>query len=129
MFTIVCLIGSTKFESTFRKLEEELSLAGYLVFSPLVYTQSGEPPLCGVQNKKVLDEVQKAKINYSHIVLVVDEKGYIGSSTKDQIRHAEFLIPVLTRVGTFSSLKGRITVSSAASISYPAEKAVLLFGR
>ena len=77
MFTIVCLIGSTKFESTFRKLEEELSLAGYLVFSPLVYTQSGEPPLCGVQNKKVLDEVQKAKINYSHIVLVVDEKGYI----------------------------------------------------
>ena len=32
MFTIVCLIGSTKFESTFRKLEEELSLAGYLVF-------------------------------------------------------------------------------------------------
>ena len=91
MFTIVCLIGSTKFESTFRKLEEELSLAGYLVFSPLVYTQSGEPPLCGVQNKKVLDEVQKAKINYSHIVLVVDEKGYIGSSTKDQIRHAEFL--------------------------------------
>ena len=39
----------------------------------------------------MLDEVQKAKINYSHIVLVVDKDGYIGSSTKEQIRHAEFL--------------------------------------
>lgn len=91
MYSIITLIGSTKFEQIFRTLEEKLSLKGYLVFSPLVYNQSGDNPKCGIDHKKILDTEAKLKINHSDIVFVVDKNGYIGSSTKDQIEHAKLL--------------------------------------
>lgn len=80
-----------RIEKTFRQLEEELSLKGYLVFSPLVYNQSGDMPACGVERKEMLDIEAKLKINHSDLVLVVDCGGYIGKSTKDQIEHAKLL--------------------------------------
>ncbi len=91
MHTNICLIGSSKFESEFRKLEVDLSIKGYIVLSPLVYNQSGENPNCGKDNKKVLDLVQKEKIRQSDIVFVVDKDGYIGKSTKEQIEYARLL--------------------------------------
>ncbi len=91
MHTNICLIGSTRFENEFRELEVSLSIKGYIVLSPLVYTQSGEVPPCGVEEKKILDYVQKEKIRQSDIVLVVDVDKYIGTSTKNQIEYAEFL--------------------------------------
>lgn len=91
MFTVICLIGSTRFESKFRELEEILSKKGYIVFSPLVYTQSGEEPGCGMETKKILDQVQLEKIHRSDIVFVVDKDGYIGASTKKQEAYAKFL--------------------------------------
>lgn len=87
----VCLIGSTKFEDIFRKLEYDLSIRGYIVLSPLVYNQFGDKPGCGKEEKKILDLVQKEKIRQSDIVLVVDKDGYIGKSTRKQIEFAEFL--------------------------------------
>ena len=96
MYSVVCLIGSTRFEKIFRELERDLTLKGYLVFSPLVYNQTGEIPGCGVEEKKIIDIATKLKINHSDIVLVVDNDGYIGKSTSEQINHA-FLLnkPVL----------------------------------
>lgn len=91
MYSVVTLIGSTKYKGVFRELEEELSLKGYLVFSPMVYDQHGEVPGCGEESKKVLDMAAKMKINYSHIVVVVDVDGYIGKSTKDQRDYALML--------------------------------------
>lgn len=91
MFSTICLIGSTRFEETFRKLEVELSIKGYLVFSPLVYTQSGQVPACGIEEKKILDMVQLQKVKNSDIILVVDEDGYIGDSTKKQEEYAKLL--------------------------------------
>ena len=91
MHTNICLIGSTKFESTFRKLEVDLSIRGYIVLSPLVYTQSGEHPKCGEKEKEILDLVQKEKIRQSDIVLVVDVDGYVGNSTKNQIKYSKLL--------------------------------------
>lgn len=91
MYSIITLIGSTKFEEVFRQLEKELSLKGYLVFSPLVYNQSGSIPSCGVDKKEILDIEAKLKINHSDLVLVVDCDGYIGKSTKEQIEHAKLL--------------------------------------
>lgn len=87
----VCLIGSTKFEDLFRRLEYDLSIRGLIVLSPLVYNQSGDKPGCGQEEKKILDLVQKEKIRQSDIVLVVDKNGYIGESTRKQIEYAELL--------------------------------------
>lgn len=91
MHTNICLIGSTKFKNVFRELEENLSIRGYIVLSPLVYTQSGENPKCGVKEKKILDLVQKEKIRQSDIILVVDVDGYVGNSTKNQIEYSKLL--------------------------------------
>ena len=91
MHTNICLIGSTKFEEEFRKLEYDLSINGYVVLSPLVYTQSGDNPKCGSDVKKILDSVQKEKIRQSDIVFVVDVDKYIGKSTKEQIKYAKLL--------------------------------------
>ena len=85
------MIGSTKYENFFRKLEEDLSLKGYLIFSPLVYNQYGDNPKCGKNSKIVLDEVAKMKISRSDIVFVVDVDSYIGESTKVQLEHALLL--------------------------------------
>ena len=91
MYSIVTLIGSTKYKGIFRELEEELSLKGYLVFSPMVYDQYGENPGCGKESKDVLDMAAKMKINYSHIVVVVDVDGYMGESTISQRDYAVLL--------------------------------------
>ena len=91
MHTNICLIGSSRFESEFRRLEVDLSIKGYIVLSPLVYNQSGDNPGCGKESKKILDYVQQEKIRQSDIVLVVDVDGYVGSSTKKQIAYAKLL--------------------------------------
>ena len=91
MHTNICLIGSTRFEDTFRELEMDLSLKGFIVLSPLVYTQTGDKPLCGEENKIILDLVQKEKIRQSDVVFVVDKDNYIGNSTKQKIEYAELL--------------------------------------
>ena len=91
MHTNIWLIGSTRFEEIFRELEVSLSIKGYIVLSPLVYNQTGENPLCGEENKIILDYVQKEKIRQSDLVLVIDKDKYIGYSTKNQIECAKFL--------------------------------------
>ncbi|MCI8461030.1 MAG: hypothetical protein HFE81_06490 [Bacilli bacterium] len=91
MHTNVCLIGSTRFEELFRKLEYDLSIRGYIVLSPLVYNQTGDNPGCGHEEKRILDFVQKEKIRQSDIVLVVDKDGYVGKSTRKQIEYSELL--------------------------------------
>ena len=68
-----------------------MSIKGYIVLSPLVYNQTGENPLCGEENKIILDYVQKEKIRQSDLVLVIDKDKYIGYSTKNQIECAKFL--------------------------------------
>ncbi len=91
MHTNICLIGSTRFENVFRELEVSLSLKGHIVLSPLVYNQTGDEPGCGIDNKTVLDFVQKEKIRQSDLVFVVDCDGYVGSSTKNQIEYSKLL--------------------------------------
>ena len=91
MYSVVLLIGSTKFKDVFLEVEEKLALQGYLVFTPSVYNQSGEVPECGVDTKKILDTAAKMKVCRSDIVIVIDKDGYIGKSTKNQIEWAELL--------------------------------------
>lgn len=91
MYSVVLLIGSTKFKKIFLDVEEKLALKGYLVFTPSVYNQSGEVPGCGVETNKILDTAVKMKVCRSDIVIVIDKDGYIGSSTKSQIEWAKLL--------------------------------------
>ena len=67
-----------KYEDLFRTLERDFSLAGYLVFSPLVYNQSGDNPGCGEDKKIILDHEAELKINKSDLVFVVDKDDKIA---------------------------------------------------
>ena len=91
MYSVVLLVGSTKFKKIFLEVEEKLALKGYLVFTPSVYNQSGKVPKCGVETKKILDTAAKMKVCRSDIVIVIDKEGYIGNSTKSQIEWAKLL--------------------------------------
>ena len=75
--------------------ESYQSIQLYIVLSPLVYTQSGLNPDCGMDCKKILDDVQMQKVQISDMVLVVDENGYIGPSTKKQLNYAKLLKKVI----------------------------------
>lgn len=87
MYSVVLLIGSTKFRKIFLDVEEKLALKGYLVFTPSVYNQSGKVPECGVETNKILNTATKMKVCRSDIVIDIDKDGYIGN----QIEWAKLL--------------------------------------
>lgn len=90
---IVCLCGSTRFWEAFRDEGLRLTMAGEIVLSigicapdsiTLAHPESAE----GIEQKRKLDELHKAKIDLADYILVLNVNGYIGNSTRDEIAHA-----------------------------------------
>lgn len=85
---IVALCGSTRFRDEFAAVNRDLSRDGVIVLAPGVFTHAGDP-LTG-EEKTLLDELHKRKIDLADEVLVVsDESGYYGDSTRSEIAYAE----------------------------------------
>lgn len=95
--TIVVLCGSTRFEKEFRRVAFELTLEGAIVVKPDVFMNDGHAekahlPKIDAGAKAALDELHKRKIDLADEVLVVsDETGYIGESTRREIEYARKL--------------------------------------
>jgi hypothetical protein len=91
-FPIVCICGSTRFESLFHKIAEELTLTGHIVLTVNVWSSKKwlrNPQTPGTQLvKEMLDRIHKAKIELCDWVYVINKDGYIGESTKSEIEHA-----------------------------------------
>lgn len=92
---IVCLCGSTRFYDQFQQVNYELTMRGEIVLSvgfyPRAKTQQGHGEGAGRDSaeKTALDELHKRKIDLADYILVVsDETGYFGESTKGEIRYA-----------------------------------------
>jgi hypothetical protein len=94
---IACLCGSTRFYDQFQQANYELTMRGEIVlsvgFCPHAKTEHGHGHGEGVGHdsaeKAALDELHKRKIDLADYVLVVsDETGYFGDSTKGEIRYA-----------------------------------------
>lgn len=87
---IITLCGSARFERHFHKWNELLSLSGHQVFSIAVYPSQKE----GVKNwysdeqKEILDQVHKMKIEASDGIFVINAEGYIGQSTLSELSYA-----------------------------------------
>lgn len=82
---IVCLCGSTKFLEVEREAYFEETWKGNIVLS-----HSGRR----VQNKRTggfLDQLHLRKIEMADEILVLNVEGYIGDSTKSEIKHAHKL--------------------------------------
>ncbi|WP_235557896.1 DUF4406 domain-containing protein [Sphaerimonospora mesophila] len=85
---IVALCGSTRFREEFAAANQHLTRQGVIVLAPGVFAHSGDP--LTDEEKTRLDELHKRKIDLADEVLVVsDESGYYGDSTRSEIAYAE----------------------------------------
>jgi hypothetical protein len=87
----LCLIGSTRFIDAFAEANRRLTLAGNAVYSVASIT-TGAGSEVNEDQKIILDLVHLQKIQESEaVVLVTDENGYFGFSTRREMIWARIL--------------------------------------
>ena len=84
---IITLCGSSRFKDVFHKVASEYTLMGYIVLMPHCYYENDSRP----DLKDLLVEIHRDMIEMSDAILVVNKDGYIGDSTKEEIKWAEAL--------------------------------------
>jgi hypothetical protein len=83
---IVCLCGSTRFAEQFRAVNRDLTLAGAIVVAPAEFERAANQ--ITDEQKAALSTLHLAKIDLADRVVVVNPGGYIGESTRREIRYA-----------------------------------------
>lgn len=86
MIKTVTLCGSTKFKDEFFAIAKEFTLKGWIVLMPHVFGHSGDK--ISEDQKQMLDEIHRQKIDISNYIYVVNPGGYIGKSTSAEIDYA-----------------------------------------
>ena len=86
-YKAITLCGSTKFKDEFMKVQKELTLNGYIVISVGCFGHSGD--VFTDEQKIMLDDMHKRKIDMADEIFVINVNGYIGSSTKSEIEYAK----------------------------------------
>ena len=93
--TIVCLCGSTRFMDTFAEVARNETLAGKIVLTVsdiITYNGATDPQRANPERKAMLDELHLRKIDIADEILVLNVKGYIGESTRREIRYASKML-------------------------------------
>ena len=86
-YKVITLCGSTKFKAEFMKVQKELTLKGYIVISVGCFGHSGD--VVTDEQKIMLDNMHKRKIDMADEIFVINVGGYIGESTKSEIEYAK----------------------------------------
>ncbi len=86
-YKVITLCGSTKFKAEFMKVQKELTLKGYIVISVGCFGHSGD--VITDDQKIMLDNMHKRKIDMADEIFVINVDGYIGESTKSEIEYAK----------------------------------------
>ena len=85
-YKVITLCGSTRFKDEFERINRELTLAGCVVISVGCFGHSGDS--FTDKQKVMLDDIHKQKIDMADGIYVINKNGYIGSSTRNEIRYA-----------------------------------------
>ncbi len=85
-YPVITLCGSTRFKDEFLRQQSRLTLEGNIVISVGVFGHSDKEPT--QEQKIMLDEIHKAKIDMSDEIFVINVNGYIGESTRSEINYA-----------------------------------------
>ena len=85
-YKVITLCGSTRFKEDFERVNRELTLLGNIVISVGCFGHSGDP--FNEEQKVMLDDIHKRKIDMSDAIYVINKDGYIGASTKSEIKYA-----------------------------------------
>lgn len=95
-YKVVTLCGSTRFKDQFIKAQKELTLKGYIVISVGLYGHSGDNEVWEgmtegtlTKTKEMLNDMYKRKIDMADEIFVINVNGYIGESTKSEIKYAQ----------------------------------------
>ncbi|MBR6504818.1 MAG: hypothetical protein IKT41_03805 [Clostridia bacterium] len=95
-YKVITLCGSTKFKEEFIKAQKELTLKGYIVISVGLFGHSGDSEVWEnmdegtlTKTKEMLDDMHKRKIDMADEIFVINVGGYIGESTKSEIKYAK----------------------------------------
>ena len=85
-YKVITLCGSTRFKDDFMRVQKELTLAGNIVISVGCFGHQGD--VITEEQKVMLDDMHKRKIDMADEILVINVGGYIGSSTLSEIAYA-----------------------------------------
>ena len=85
-YKVITLCGSTRFKEDFERVNRELTLLGNIVISVGCFGHSGDS--FNEEQKVMLDDIHKRKIDMADAIYVINKDGYIGASTRSEIRYA-----------------------------------------
>lgn len=85
-YKVITLCGSTRFKEDFERVNKELTLAGNIVISVGCFGHAGD--VFTDEQKVMLDDIHKRKIDMADAIYVINKDGYIGSSTRSEIQYA-----------------------------------------
>ena len=95
-YKVVTLCGSTKFKDQFMKAQKDLTLKGYIVIAVGLFGHSGDQEVWEnmdegtlTKTKEMLGDMHKRKIDMADEIFVINVNGYIGDSTKSEIKYAK----------------------------------------
>ena len=86
-YKVITLCGSTRFKEDFERVNRELTLAGNIVISVGAFGHSGDT--FTEEQKVMLDDIHKRKIDMADAIYVINKGGYIGESTTSEIEYAK----------------------------------------
>ena len=85
-YKVITLCGSTKFKEDFERVNRELTLMGNIVISVGCFGHAGDT--FTEEQKVMLDDIHKRKIDMADAIYVINKDGYIGASTRSEIQYA-----------------------------------------
>lgn len=89
-YKVITLCGSTKFKEQFTDVQKQLTLEGNIVLSPFIFSNtSADKDDITPEQKQLLIDMQKCKIDMSDEIFVVNVDGYIGMDTETEIEYAK----------------------------------------
>lgn len=88
-YKVITLCGSTRFKDEFLRIQKKLTLEGHIVISVGLFGHSGDKEVWDLDNKKMLDDMHKSKIDMADEIFVINVGGYIGKSTQAEIEYAK----------------------------------------
>lgn len=86
-YKVVTLCGSTKFKEQYLEAQKRLTLEGNIVISVGLFGHSGDDEVWTEGKKAMLDDMHLRKIDMADEVFVINVGGYIGSSTRNEIKY------------------------------------------
>ena len=87
-YKVITLCGSTRFKQEFEEVNKKLTLEGNIVISVGCFGHSGDT--FTDEQKIMLDDIHKRKIDMADEIFVINKGGYIGSSTRSEIEYAKY---------------------------------------